>query len=358
MSSSSILAWRSLEVSSDLLNLATTLSSGQCFNWTLVSDSVWSAVLHLRPLPPFSVEVRQFPNPAFRLADDRPALSSDHALLLLRQYFRLDQDLDSLQRHWANSDQRFHAVLGKVRGLRLLRQDPVETLFSFLCSSNNNIARIEQMLRKLRTHLGKEIEIGSGKFALPSVEELAMTKDEKLREIGFGYRAKFVVQTAQRLTEMAKLKYGEQGMEYRLLEEIRESQSTRNEVQQWLMQFPGIGRKVADCIALFALERLDVVPVDTHVWRIACRDYGFVEKEMQHKSITPKMYEKVGELFRCIHGPYAGWAHSFLFKAELPGTRSSEPIKRKPQNQLQEFRAVKPRTTNNSLSISKGKPIF
>jgi hypothetical protein len=75
----------------------------------------------------------------------------------------------------------------------------------------------------------------------------------------------------------------------------------------------GVGKKVADCTALFSLDKLDLVPVDTHVWQIAQR---FMPK-LGKKTLNPTVYTEVGDFFRDRFGPLAGWAHSILFAAEL-----------------------------------------
>jgi len=85
----------------------------------------------------------------------------------------------------------------------------------------------------------------------------------------------------------------------------------------------GVGRKVADCVALFSLDKCDAIPVDTHVWDIACRDYD--RSLASAKSLTPTVYNAVGDLFRARFGAKAGWAHSLLFAAELPEFRSTLP---------------------------------
>ena len=77
----------------------------------------------------------------------------------------------------------------------------------------------------------------------------------------------------------------------------------------------GVGPKVADCIALFSLDQTDCVPVDTHVIQIAIRDF---DDSLKNVSLTKKVHERVGNMFRDCYGPYAGWAHSILFAAELP----------------------------------------
>ncbi|CAE8606943.1 unnamed protein product, partial [Polarella glacialis] len=91
----------------------------------------------------------------------------------------------------------------------------------------------------------------------------------------------------------------------------------RFQVRAALCRLPGVGPKVADCVALFALGQHDCVPVDVHVWRIATRDYEPALRRA--KSLTPAVYEQVGDAFRSRFGHFAGWAHSLLFGAELAG---------------------------------------
>ena len=90
----------------------------------------------------------------------------------------------------------------------------------------------------------------------------------------------------------------------------------RHDVQNELIQLPGIGKKVADCVALFSLDQSEVVPVDTHVWDIVVRDYD--PSLADAKSLTPSIYDQVGDTFRRVFPLKAGWAHSLLFAVELP----------------------------------------
>ncbi|CAM9863763.1 unnamed protein product, partial [Choristocarpus tenellus] len=92
--------------------------------------------------------------------------------------------------------------------------------------------------------------------------------------------------------------------------------------------------QVADCVALFSLDQSSAIPVDVHVWRIACRDFDSTLQEC--KSLTPKVYERVGDLFRDRFGDYAGWAHSLLFAAELPAFRILLPPAL--QQEMEEFK--------------------
>jgi len=100
-----------------------------------------------------------------------------------------------------------------------------------------------------------------------------------------------------------------------------------------LQLLPGVGRKVADCVCVFSLDHADSIPVDTHVWDIAVRDYCPSLKS--YKSLTPKVYEEVGDIFRIKFGAKAGWAHSVLFAAELPLFRASLPLAM--QDEMKQF---------------------
>ncbi|KAH8064327.1 8-oxo-7,8-dihydroguanine DNA N-glycosylase [Aureococcus anophagefferens] len=106
----------------------------------------------------------------------------------------------------------------------------------------------------------------------------------------------------------------------------------RADVKVALLECAGVGPKVADCVALFSLDQADAVPVDTHVWRIARRDFDPTLDDVA--SITPKVYDRVGDLFR-DRFDNAGWAHTVLFAAELPSSPTS------PEDVAAEMRAFR-----------------
>jgi N-glycosylase/DNA lyase len=108
------------------------------------------------------------------------------------------------------------------------------------------------------------------------------------------------------------------------LQELRNIQDPEL-VQEKLCEFHGVGRKVADCVALFSLQQDDAIPVDVHVWNIARRDYDADGMLQQIKSLTPTTYKQVGDVFQARFANKAGWAHSLLFVAELPSFRPVLP---------------------------------
>jgi HhH-GPD superfamily base excision DNA repair protein len=195
-----------------------------------------------------------------------------------------------------------------------------EPIFFLVCS-NNNISRIGQMLEALRTKYGKPIgsmEDGDDRqyYEFPTPEVLASAAQPDLRALGLGYRDKFVIGTAKKLLELGGRPY------FDTLRELG-SQGKAQEVQQALMQFDGVGAKVADCVALFSCNTPSAIPVDTHVWAIACCYYD--PALQQAKSLTPTVYKRVGDLFRQRFGDHAGWAHSLLFAGEISAFKSRLP---------------------------------
>merc|ERR1740130_919613 len=118
------------------------------------------------------------------------------------------------------------------------------------------------------------------------------------------------------------------------------------------MRFHGVGRKVADCVALFSLDVTNALPVDTHVWRIACRDY---DRDLQSaKSLTPTVYARVGKLFEDRFGEHSGWAHSLVFAAELPQFRTLLP--KALQEEMAQFAKHEKRLKQDAKARKKARP--
>ena len=156
-------------------------------------------------------------------------------------------------------------------------------------------------------------------YEFPTINSLAEVSEDHMRSLGMGYRAKFLINSAKYLESQPN--GGNQWLQS--LRSASISLSSRLEVQTKLQELPGVGRKVADCVALFSLDQAEAIPVDTHVWDIAVRDYSSALKDA--KSLTPTIYEQVGDIFRSRFTDKAGWAHSVLFAAELPEFRKFLP---------------------------------
>jgi N-glycosylase/DNA lyase len=135
-------------------------------------------------------------------------------------------------------------------------------------------------------------------YSFPTVDALAVDGVcEELLKLKFGYRAKFIYRSACYIQS--------QPLGVQWLYKLR--QASYEEAHQALQQLAGIGPKVADCICLMALDKLATIPVDTHIWQIALRNYGL--KQQGFKTLTPTAYAAVRQKWQSLFGPLAGWAH-------------------------------------------------
>lgn len=133
---------------------------------------------------------------------ESPKLSSLDGNEILKDYFQMSVPVTSLYDEWSKNDLFFKELESPFHGIRILRQDPVENLFSFICSQNNNISRISQLVEKLCENYGELVTRyeGTDYYSFPTIEALATRKGDvletELRQLGFGYRAKFIQRVA------------------------------------------------------------------------------------------------------------------------------------------------------------------
>ncbi|KXH31830.1 8-oxoguanine DNA-glycosylase [Colletotrichum salicis] len=320
MSLARVTEWRKLPLSLAELCIDTTLRCGQSFRWRKVND-IW-VTWPTKPTYPLTP-------PTF----DGEA-GGDDTEELLRHYLSLKLDLKSLYEEWSKADPNFRKRAPEFGGVRMLSQDAWEALICFICSSNNNISRISQMVHKLCLHYGPLVgKIGDETFHdFPTPEALTGSSVEAhLRELGFGYRAKYIAQTASIVVNdrpkgwFESLTNPENPCYIKTAEGSKLPPCTYKEAHEQLLQLSGVGPKVADCVCLMGLGWGEAVPVDTHVWQIAQRDYKFGKTKI--KTFNKAMYDAVGDHFRELWGKYAGWAHSVLFTADLK-TFSERTVKK------------------------------
>lgn len=321
-----------LEVPPEEFRPSVVLTTGQCFHWTALSTPTaktestsawgihnateWMGILRA-PDEDDAVVVILQETPStvlYHTLHTPPGWTRDTVHSFLRSYFQLDTvSVTDLYREWSTQCPRLARIAAALPGLRMVEQDPFECLVSFLCSSNNNIPRITQMLNKIRRTYGRAIPLhDTPAYTFPSLDTLRRHATEKdLRaKCGMGYRAKYLMQTMERLHQLGGESY---------LRELRHGTAQ----QEALLQFTGVGHKVADCIALCSLRAVDAVPVDVHVWNIARRDYGMASSSTT--SLTPKLYGAVAKKLQEQFPRYSGWAHALLFAAELPSFRERLP---------------------------------
>ncbi|KAJ7774931.1 DNA glycosylase [Mycena metata] len=318
--------WQSLALPQSQLCLSAVLKNGQSFRWMVVGASSTEYHFCLRDRV---VCLKQDPTTLFYrtiLPDPQPSalhlpLRDAETLIWLNDYFQLDVDLQKLYSQWATRDKVFSSIETRFAGIRMLRQDPFENLISFICSSNNNIGRITKMVQSLCRHyspcllslpdpVDPLIQVQYHPFPPPSV--LAAPEVEAtLRDLGFGYRAKYIQRTAKMLIDA----HGSGDLAEKFLTNLRNA--TTDDAREELLKFVGVGRKVADCVLLMSLDKKDVVPVDTHVHQIAIKHYGLKGSLSSKTNMTPKLYEEINAKLTAVWGDYAGWAHSVLFTSDL-----------------------------------------
>jgi N-glycosylase/DNA lyase len=284
-----------LDLAKAPFNLDHTLVCGQTFRWEKRANW-WIGVVSQT-----AVKIRQ-KNGTIEFKASSKNISSD----FLWQYFRLDDDLLGVYSQ-IRKDKYVSEAVTKFRGLRLIRQEPWECLISYICATNKNIPAIKMMIFNLCRRFGYAIKFeGENFYTFPSAESLAKTHLTELRLCKLGYRA-------ERVLETAKLVCNGQFD----LEALKAMPYER--AKKELLTLPGVGSKVADCILLFSLGKLEAFPVDVWMRRIILEYYlqhfepQFVTKMKRKNGLSPREYEIIFNFGRKYFGDYLGYAQEYLY---------------------------------------------
>jgi len=217
-------------------------------------------------------------------------------------FFRKKDDMGKIIKSISRDNTTKYAV-EKYLGLRLLDQDPFQCLISFIVSSNSNIQKIKNSLEKISKKFGTRVKFEDQEFFLfPKPEKLARASINEITNCGVGYRAKFIKEAAN----MSFLKK----IDFEYLKKCNYNDAKKN-----ICLVPGVGNKVADCILLFSLNKLDAFPLDRWMIRILEKYYRN-QFQITTKTITDKQYDILHEKIVNHYGQYAGYAQQFLFKME------------------------------------------
>ncbi len=263
-------------------DLAATLASGQAFRWRQVGEA-WEGIVAGRWI---------------RLSQTDEAIRAEAAApqtdwRWLRDYLQLDADLPAILATFPD-DPPMRAAATACRGLRLLRQEPWECLVSFICSSTKQIVQIQQIITLLCERFGTPVPVGNfGKrsFSFPTAARLAACTEAELRVCKMGFRAPYILAAAQAVVSGA-------------LDLSRLHSLPTDAARTALMGLHGVGRKIADCVLLFAYGKQDAFPVDVWVRR------ALLELYFPRRRPSAQRLEK----FAYTHfGPNAGYAQQYLF---------------------------------------------
>ncbi|MCH9041741.1 MAG: DNA glycosylase [Nitrosopumilus sp.] len=217
-------------------------------------------------------------------------------------FFRKNDSLDDIIKS-ISKDKTVRNAVKKYLGLRILKQDPFQCLISFIISSNSNIQKIKTSLENISKKFGTKIEFENQEFFLfPKPRKLGKASINEIRSCGVGYRAKFIKDAANMIFSKE--------IDFESLKK-----SKYFETKKSICSIPGVGNKVADCVMLFSLNKLEAFPLDRWMIRIL-EKYYLNEFHLETKTITEKQYDILHEKIVNHFGPYAGYAQQFLFKME------------------------------------------
>ena len=265
------------------INIEDTINSGQVFLWEK-KENEWYGINGQNVLG-IDEKTRDF--------------RKNNAELI---FFRQNDNFEEIY-SYLKKDKIVKKALDTFPGIRLLQQDPFQCYISFIVSSNSNIPNIKTRLQNLCKKFGEKKIINSNEFFLfPKSSVISNASISKILDCGVGYRAKAIKKASIAVTN------GE--IDFENLKNMN-----YNDAKQELVKVFGIGNKVADCILLFSLNKLEAFPLDRWMLRILQKYYSN-KFEPTSKTITDKTYEKIHEKVVEHFGKYAGYSQQLLFKME------------------------------------------
>jgi N-glycosylase/DNA lyase len=294
------------EISASDFDLAMTLDSGQVFHWQKLGDGFVGAIAD------YAVHVEQDGNVLkARMEGGASATPGSRELVppvaeLVRHYFALDHPLAAICASFPN-DPVMSAARRFCRGLRIIRQPKWECLATFICSSMKQVTHIRQISKALRERFGVPREIDRDvAHTFPSARRLSESSESELRKCALGYRAKNLVATARLVGS------GETNLD-------AWSALSDADLREKLCALPGVGAKIANCVMLFAYERLRAFPID--VW---------IERVLREKYFPQKgkaTVQRLREFSESYFGEHRGYAQQYLFHYARMASRKSEGLR-------------------------------
>jgi N-glycosylase/DNA lyase len=276
-------------------SLEHTLDCGQLFRWEKLDDW-WYGVVADRV-----VKIKQSGE---RLIFQFFPETANQGFI--ENYLRLEDNLPAILSE-ISKDEHMREAIRLFCGLRISRQEPWECLISYICATYKSIPAIKKMVNRISQRFGKKLAFdGYDFYTFPKPTDLAQTSPKDLRSCGLGFRAERVLETAKIIDS------GEFALE--ALKRLDYGKARRE-----LLVLPGVGPKVADCVLLFSLEKLEAFPIDVWMKRAATNlyashfDSSFIKRVSSKGSITPKEYGIISSFGREYFGRYAGYAQEHLF---------------------------------------------
>lgn len=294
-----------IPINSDF-NLKDTFECGQCFRWDADEENGYQGVVGQRVARIKLVKTKDGSSARIECIDleegyVRNKASSDN-LDFWPYYLDFATDYGAIKEFLIEKDPNMKEIISHGEGIHLLKQDPWETLISFIISQNNHIPRIKKCIESLCALFGNSLGFHFGKehYSFPTPEKMATLLAKDLDPIKLGYRAPYLLQAAKMVAIDGRERLGAC------------SKESREAGLDYLLKFPGVGAKVANCMMLFALNQRDSFPLDVWMKRIMHQLYGLAEDD------TKAMEAFAKEKF----GPYGGIAQQYLFNYAIQQSKN------------------------------------
>lgn len=268
------------------LDLDNTITCGQIFRFQQEKDKSYTIILSDRV-----INIKYENN---TLYIDSNIL--DNLENIIREYLDLDRDYISIMNNIKNKDKNLIECVNNSKGLKMIKQNPLECIISYIISQNNSVRNITKSLNLISEYFGEKVIYKENIYYLfPKLDKLIKLKEEDFRLCKVGFRDKYLV-------NIIKSIYNNELD----LEKIKEMDS--NEALEYLKSFKGIGTKVASCILLFSYQKFDVFPVDTWVKKFM-KEYYNIEGEDNIRKYCKETFNE-----------YSGLAIQYMFN----GMRNKE----------------------------------
>jgi N-glycosylase/DNA lyase len=285
------------EIAAPDFDLAMTLDSGQVFHWKKIGNG-FTGTIGQRAI---YLEQRGH---VLKVRDGQAPTRSPRRPLpgIIANYFALDHPLAEICASFPD-DPIVNAARLFCRGLRIIRQPKWECLATFICSSMKQVAHIRQISLALRNRFGDPRRIDNHVvYTFPSAHRIARASEEELRECALGYRARNLLATARLVSS------GEADLEaWPALSDAG--------LREKLCALPGVGAKVANCVMLFAYERLRAFPIDVWIERVLTEKYFPGTKKVTAQGLR--------EFCETYFGDHGGYAQQYLFHHARTTSRKS-----------------------------------
>ena len=297
-----------LDVNHTQFNLEHTLSSGQTFRW-IKQNGEWNGIIKGR-----FIQINQIRNKI--IAKIYPG-DPNKDEKIIKDYFRLDDDLDHIL-ETIRLDDEINKAIQRFKGLRLMNQEPWECLISYICATNKNIPAIMRNIELISEMFGTKIITKDKEYySFPTPLELSRANPNELKKCELGYRAKFVKSVAKRVSlEENRLKKLTES-KYEIAKDLLLAKNKNEKI------YLGVGPKVADCILLFSLNKMEAFPIDRWIKRCIMNKYSdkfssetykwLIERMKKEDSLTNLEYRILSKTMREYFGKYSGYAQAYLY---------------------------------------------